>query len=58
MNKEHEIEFLRELKSSGIKSKDNKRLIHSFSIIEDAAFENNTDAKQIIACYKLGEISL
>ena len=55
MNKEHEIEFLKELKELGNKSKDNKRLIHSFSVIEDAAFENNTDAKQIIACYNLAE---
>ncbi len=58
MNKEHEIEFIKELKDSGIKSKDHKRLIHSFAIIEDAAYENNTDANQIIAMYKLAEISL
>ena len=56
MNKEHEIEFIRKLKNSGIKSKDHKRLIHSFAIIEDAAFENNTDATQIIAMYNLAKI--
>ena len=58
MNKEKEIEFIKELKDSGIKSKDHKRLIHSFAIIEDAAYENNTDAKQIIAMYELAEIAL
>lgn len=58
MNKEHEVAFIKELKHYGIKTKDHKRLIHSFAIIEDAAFENNTDAKQIIAMYNLAEISL
>ena len=58
MNKEHEIEFIKELKNSGIKSKDHKRLIHSFAVIEIAAYENNTDAKQIIAMYDLAEMSL
>ena len=58
MNKEHEIEFIKELKESGIKSKDHKRLIHLFAIIEDVAFENNTDAKQIIAMYNLAKTAL
>lgn len=57
MNKEHKIEFIKEMKDSGIKSKDHKRLIHSFAIIEDAAFENHTDAKQIITMYELAEIA-
>ena len=58
MNKEHEIEFIKRLRSHGIKSKDHKRLIHSFAIIEDAAFDNNTDVVQIIAMYELAETSL
>lgn len=58
MNKEHEAEFIKILRKSGIKVKDFKRLIHSFAVIEIAAFENNTNAEQIIAMYNLAEKSL
>ena len=57
MNKEHEAEFIKELRESGIKVKDFKRLIHSFTVIEDAAYNNNTDAREIIAIYKLAELT-
>ena len=58
MNEKHEAEFIRVLRKSGIKVKDFNRLIHSFAVIEIAAFENNTSAGQIIAIYNLAEISL
>ena len=58
MNKEHEIEFIKELKSKGVKSKDFNRLIHSFSVIEAAAWDYKISPNEIIAIYKLAEISL
>ncbi len=58
MNKEHEIEFRKKLKKYGIKTKDNKRLIHSFDVVEIVAFENHTDVKSIIAMYNLAETAL
>ena len=48
--------FTSELKSMGVKSKDFQRLSHSFEIIEIVAFENHTDAREIIAAYRLSEM--
>lgn len=58
MNKEHEIAFIKEMKYFGIKTKDHKKLIHSFTVIEGIAFENHKDVRSIIAIYDLAETSL
>jgi len=47
----------KELKSLGVKSKDMKRLLHSFKIIEIVAFDINKNITEMFSVYELSRLS-
>ena len=50
---EREFLFIKELKELGVKSKNIKKLIHAFDIIEMVAFDIHKHSDAIFAAYRI-----
>ncbi|MBY9021755.1 MAG: hypothetical protein KGD67_11925 [Candidatus Lokiarchaeota archaeon] len=50
---ERKFVFIKELKELGVKSKDIKKLIHAFDIIEMVAFDIHKHSDEIFAAYRI-----
>ena len=51
-------ELTKQLKECGVKSKDMKRLLRAYTIMEDIAFDIHKDVKELFAAYEISEYIL